>query len=308
MTHISIVSPVYNAENIIPELVQRIVDSVTKITLDYEILLVEDGGTDNSWEIIEQVAKLNPKIKGIKLSRNFGQHYAITAGLDNCIGEWVIVMDCDLQDNPEEIVNLYSKTNAGFDIVFAKRENRNDSIYKRIQSFLFYRILSYLTGKKYDESIANFGIFHRKVIDSVLSMKENIRVFPIMVLWTGFKRSEIVVKHNHREIGRSNYNFKKASKLAMDIILAYSDKPILLVIKTGLSISALSFTFAVVTFFRWTSGLIKISGYTSLIISMFFLSGIILSTLGIIGLYVGKIFEGVKDRPNYIINKKTTDD
>ena len=114
MTHISIVSPVYNAENIIPELAQRIINSVTKITLDYEIILVEDGGPDNSWEVIEQVAKLNPKIKGIKLSRNFGQHYAITAGLDKCKGDWIVVMDCDLQDRPEEIDLLYKKANQRF--------------------------------------------------------------------------------------------------------------------------------------------------------------------------------------------------
>ena len=307
MTHISIVSPVYNAENIIPELVQRIINSVTKITLDYEIILVEDGGPDNSWEVIEQVAKLNPKIKGIKLSRNFGQHYAITAGLDKCKGDWIVVMDCDLQDRPEEIGLLYSKANEGFDVVLARRDQRKDNFFKKNMSAIFYRTLGYLTGSEQDETVANFGIYSSKVITEISRMRESIRYFPTMVKWVGFKTAKVNVQHDVRIEGKSNYNLRKLLRLALDIILAFSDKPIRLVVKFGLWITTFSLIFASYIIFKWMNGDISVIGYTSLIISIWFLSGIIISILGIIGLYIGKTFEGVKNRPIYVIETLTND-
>lgn len=307
MTHISVVSPVYKAEDILPELVDRIMKSVKKITEDFEIILVEDGSPDKSWEKIERLAHKFLFVKGIKLSRNFGQHYAISAGLDHAIGDWVVVMDCDLQDQPEEIPKLYSEALKGYDIVFAKRQYRKDKILKKISSKLFSKILSYLTGAKFDESVANFGIYSRKLIDAVNSMRESIRIFPVMVWWVGLKSSQINVNHGKRKMGKSNYSFKMAMKLALDVILAYSDKPIMLLIKAGGLISILAFVYAIVILIIWLNGSIIVSGYTSLIISIWFLSGVIISTLGVIGLYVGKTFEGVKNRPIYIIEKKTND-
>lgn len=307
MSHISIVSPVYRAEKIIPELVKRIVFAVSQITDDYEIILVEDCGPDNSWEAIEQEANNNPKISGFKLSKNFGQHYAITAGLDQAKGDWVVVMDCDLQDRPEEILKLYVKAQEGYDLVLAQRIERKDDFLKRLFSKLFYRTLSYLTGSKIDESIANFGIYHKSVITAVISLRESIRYFPSMVQWVGFKSVSIPVQHAERQEGSSSYNFKRLINLALDIILSYSDKPIRLLIKSGIFISILSFIFAVLFLIQWIEGSVKVLGYTSLIISIWFFSGLILMTLGIVGLYVGKIFEGVKNRPIYIIDKKTND-
>lgn len=303
MPHISIISPVYNAENIIEILVNRITENVEKITNDFEIILVEDDGPDNSWEVIEASAKKNEKIVGIKLSRNFGQHYAITAGLDSAKGEWIIVMDCDLQDKPEEIISLYNKAQEGYDIVLARRHNRNDNFIKKTFSKLFYGVLGYLTGSNQDSSIANFGIYHRNVIEAVISMKESIRYFPTMIKWVGFKSTKLDVQHDSRLEGETSYNFKKLTNLALDIILAYSDKPIRLLIKFGIIVTSASFLIALYYAFRWISGEITIMGYTSLIISIWLLSGIIISTLGIIGLYVGKTFEGVKKRPIYIIKK-----
>ena len=301
--HISIISPVYNAENIIEVLVNRITENVEKITNDFEIILVEDDGPDNSWEVIETLAKKNEKIVGIKLSRNFGQHYAITAGLDSAKGEWIIVMDCDLQDKPEEIISLYNKAQEGYEIVLARRHNRNDNFIKKTFSKLFYGVLGYLTGSNQDSSIANFGIYHRNVIEAVISMKESIRYFPTMIKWVGFNSTKLDVKHDSRLEGETSYNFKKLTDLALDIILAYSDKPIRLLIKFGIIVTSVSFLIAIYYAFRWISGEITVIGYTSLIISIWLLSGIILSTLGIIGLYVGKTFEGVKNRPIYIIKK-----
>ena len=307
MPHISIVSPVYKADKIIPTLVERIERSIQNITLDYEIILVEDCSPDSSWDIIEKIAKEKKKIIGIKLSRNFGQHYAIAAGLDQSKGDWVVVMDCDLQDQPEEIEKLYLKAKEGFDIVLARRIKRKDNFLKSFLSMAFYRVLGYLTGTNQDESVANFGIYKRNVIEAVNSMRESIRYFPTMVKWVGFKSTKIDVEHDGRFDGSSSYNFKNLLNLALDIILAYSDKPIRLVIKSGLLISLISIFVAISFFIKWFRGEVLVIGYTSLIISIWLLSGVIISTLGIIGLYVGKIFEGVKKRPIYIINKIVND-
>jgi len=237
MPHISIVSPVYRAEKMIPILVERIEKSIKKITNDYEIILVEDCGPDQSWDVIEQVAAVNQKVIGIKLSKNFGQHYAITAGLDQAKGDWVVVMDCDLQDQPEEIEKLYKKALEGFDIVLARRYERKDNLFKYFFSMSFYRVLGYLTGTNHDESVANFGVYSRNVVEAVTSMRESIRYFPTMVKWVGFKSTKVNVEHDERLDGESSYNFKRLLNLALDIILAYSDKPIRLVIKSGLLIS-----------------------------------------------------------------------
>jgi len=303
--HISIVSPVYRAENILPFLVERITRSVSQITNDYEIILVDDCSPDNSWKVIENIAAENKIVKGIKLSRNFGQHYAITAGLDNSNGDWTVVMDCDLQDRPEEIINLYKKATEGYEVVLARRYDRKDSEIKKLLSAAFYRTLGYFTGSEQDEKVANFGIYSRKVVEAVVSMRESIRYFPTMIKWVGFSTAKINVEHDQRNEGSSNYNLKKLLRLSLDIILAYSDKPIMLLIKFGLLVSAFSFIIAIITFLRWLNGSIEVLGYTSLIISIWFLAGIVLSTLGLVGLYVGKTFEGVKKRPIYIIEKTT---
>ncbi len=300
---ISIVSPVYRAEKIVDKLVEQISTEVSKITENFEIILVEDGSPDNSWEAIERNCAKDKRIKGIKLSRNFGQHYAITAGLDVVKGEWIVVMDCDLQDRPEEISNLYNKALEGYDIVLASRHQRQDKFFKKLFSKLFYSILSYLTGTEQDPTVANFGIYHNKVINSIISMRESIRYFPTMVRWVGFNRVKINVEHANREEGDTTYNFSRLFNLALDIILAYSDRPIRLTIKTGFIISSISFIFAIIIIVRYFLGNIIVSGYASLIVSIWFFSGLIMTTLGIVGLYVGKTFEGVKKRP--FISQKT---
>lgn len=302
---ISIVSPIYKGENTIEELVSRIIDSIKGEFQFYEIILVDDYSPDSSWDKILEISKINPSVKGIKLSKNFGQHYAIAAGIENSIGEWVVVLDCDLQDRPEEILNLYNKAKEGFDVVLAKRSNRQDNFIKRSFSYSFYFVLTYLTEIKYDETIANFGIYHRKVIDQICKMPEKIRFFPTMVHWVGFNQTKLEVEHAQRLDGKSNYNLKKLFNLALEIILSNSDKPIRLVIKFGLLTSFLSFFYALFIVFKYIKGEVLILGYSSLIVSICFFSGIIIIILGIIGLYLGKTFEGVKNRPYYIIDRKT---
>lgn len=305
MPYISIVIPVYRAEKMLPELIARLENSLKYITNDFEIILVEDGGPDNSWSVIEKLAETRPYIKGIKLSRNFGQHYAITCGLDHAKGKWIVVMDCDLQDQPEEIEKLYNKAKEGFDVVLASRKHRKDHYFKKLFSKIFYRTLGYLTGSEQDETIANFGIYHHRVIDILVSMRESIRYFPTMIKWVGFNQTKINVEHSSRAEGETSYNFKKLFNLALDIILAFSDKPIRLTIKIGLLISLTSFLIAIYYLLKWFAGGVVVLGYTSIIVSVWLLSGFLISTLGVIGLYVGKIFEGVKKRPIYIIDKQT---
>ncbi len=301
---ISIVSPVYLAEKIVDELVSKIHEYTATITLDYEIILVEDGSPDNSWKKIEDLCQRDSKLKAIKLSRNFGQHYAITAGLQCTTGKWVIVMDCDLQDNPEEIPNLFQKAQEGFDIVYAQRKLRQDNFFKRLSSNLFYKTFGYLTDSEQDASIANFGIYKQEVIKAVLAMKDHIRFFPTMVQWVGFNSVKLEVKHNSREEGTSSYSWKSLLKLAFNNIISFSDKPLRLTIQLGFSISLLSFIGGLFYIFQYFNGQIKVLGFASIIISICFFSGLIIFILGIIGVYLGKTFDRVKERPTYITSKK----
>jgi glycosyltransferase involved in cell wall biosynthesis len=305
---ISVVSPVYRAEGMIDTLVSRIKTSLEPITLNFEIILVDDRGPDNSWAKIKAQAALDPRVRGVRLSRNFGQHRAITAGLDYSRGEWIVVMDCDLQDQPEEIPKLLAYAQqAPAEIVFARRAVRQDTFLKRLSSGIFYRVLSYLTDTRQDPAIANFGIYHRKAIDAVLSLRESIRYFPTMVRWVGFRTGTVDVVHAERAEGSSSYNFRSLINLALDIILAYSDKPLRLTVKMGLLVSASAFLMVLLIFFRFLTGGIVVLGYTSLIISIWFFSGLLLSVLGMVGLYLGKTFEQVKSRPIYVVDLDTAD-
>lgn len=301
--HVSIVSPVYKAESSLKKLVTKIHENVNLITDQYEIILVEDGSPDQSWGKIEQICREDSKVKGIKLSRNFGQHPAITAGLQAAQGNWIILMDCDLQDRPEEIPQLYQKALEGYDLVFATRSVRKDNWLKRMSSKVFYRFFSYMTDTSQDHTIANFGIYHHKAIKAVLSMGDYIRYFPTMSQWVGFKKTKLEVQHGYRDEGESSYTWKKLFSLAWNNIIAFSDKPLRLTVKFGLTISLFSFFIGFYYLLQYVKGKIEVLGYASLIVSIWFLSGIIIMVIGITGIYLGKIFEKVKNRPIYIIEK-----
>lgn len=287
----------------VQELVNRIVASVSTITDNFEIILVNDSSPDNTWAEIEKVCTKDKRVKGINLSRNFGQHYAITAGLAYAKGDWVVVMDCDLQDRPEEIPNLYKKAMEGYDIVLAQRVHREHSWLKQLGSKSFYALLAFVTETKQDASVANFGIYHRNVIDAILAMGDKMRYFPAQVQWVGFKKAYLPIQHDARAEGTSTYNWSRLFKLALDTIISFSDKPMRLMVRGGLWITALSFLVAIVYVIRYTLGLIEVMGFASLIISLWLLSGVIISLIGLVGLYIGKMFDTVKDRPVYIIGK-----
>ena len=303
MILISVVIPVYKARNIVPELIKRLNKSIS-FTEDYEIILIEDGCPENSWLEIEKQCEKDKRVKGIKLSRNFGQHYAITAGLEACKGFWVVVMDCDLQDQPEEIKNLYRKALEGFDYVQASRLNRKDKIFKRFSSKLFNFTFRYFSGLQSDSSVSNFGIYNTKVIQSLMDFNDYARSFTSLINQVGFLGTKLSVKHSSRFIGESSYTFSKLLNLSLDIILVNSSKPLKLTVKVGFIISIISFCLAIYNLAANLVGLIKVPGYTSTIFSIWFVGGLILFVLGVIGLYIGKIFDQVKNRPLYIISEK----
>ncbi|MBC6611542.1 glycosyltransferase family 2 protein [Hymenobacter sp. BT507] len=301
--HLSIVSPVYQAEAMLVELVERIAASVQPITESFEIILVDDRSPDNSWPVIEQLMRQDHRVRGVRLSRNFGQHRAITAGLDYSRGEWIVVLDCDLQDRPEEIPTLYAQAQHGYELVLARRHQRQDGWEQKAFSRLFYATLAYLTDTPQDRTLANFGIYHRKVVDAIGQMRESARYLPTMARWVGFRAATVNVTHAERGSGTTGYRFRKRLHLALDVMLAYSDKPLRLTVQLGLLISGTAFLAVLYTLVRYWLGQITVLGYASLIISIWFFSGLLLSVLGVVGLYVGKTFEGVKNRPLYIVDE-----
>lgn len=301
---ISIVIPVYKAEGCLEELYRRLKESLQSITQDFEILFVEDCGGDRSWDVINELAARDRRIKGIQFSRNFGQHYGITAGLDHCEGDWIVVMDCDLQDQPEEIPSLYHKALEGYDIVLARREVRRDTLVKRLSSTIFHSALSYFTETKSDPAVANFGIYGKKVIESIKVMREQDRAFPLLVRWLGYSIAQINVDHAPRFAGESSYTLRKLLHLAIDIIVSQSYKPLRLSIKFGFLISFISFLFGTWLIVRRLVWTIPVEGWTSVMVSIYFIGGLIFANLGFLGLYTGKIFDQSKGRPLYVVNKK----
>lgn len=282
---ISVVSPVYKSEESLAELYSRLVATLEKISADFEIILVNDGSPKNDWSVIKGLAEKDPRVIGINLSRNFGQHNAIFAGLSAAHGDSIIVMDCDLQDKPEEILKLYAKAQEGFDIVLARRKERRDYIFRRLFSSLFYKFLSYLTETKLDSSIANFGIYSRQVIAAILKINDYTKYFPAMVGWVGFRSVAIDVEHASRSYGATSYSYKKLMNLAFDVAISFSNKPLKLVVKAGMAISVISLLMIIYYAVLYSKGDIMIVGWASLILSFWFLFGVLIFVLGIVGLY-----------------------
>lgn len=304
---ISVVVPVYGCETCLKELCSRVAETVTKIPAHYEIILVNDGSPDDAWTTIKQLSEQDENIKGINFARNFGQHHAITAGLDYTNGDWVVVMDCDLQDQPEEIPTLYKKARDGYDVVFGKRIVRQDNWFKRKSSQGFYRVYDYFSGQISDHSIANFSINSKKVVMGFRRMREQNRFFPLFIQWMGYKTASIPVEHNARKEGKSSYNIKKLITLATDAIISQSNKPLRLSIQLGFLIASASFIYAMYLFGRYFFLDETVQGWTSVMVSIFFISGLIFFNFGVLGLYIGKIFNETKARPLYLI-RETTDD
>jgi glycosyltransferase involved in cell wall biosynthesis len=304
MSHLSVVIPVYNESSLIDELVKRVKKNVKLITEDFEIIIVDDGSQDNTWNMIENEAKSEKRIKAIKFSRNFGHHYAITAGLHKSDGEWVVVMDGDLQDRPEVIPDLYKKAQEGFDVVFVSRQNRPEKFYYRMAQKIFYYILRILSGIRFDSSQANFSIINKKVVLAFKEFPEKSRFYNSTILWLGFKRTNIFANHGKRYSGKPSYTLRKRTKLAADIILAFSDRPLKFAIFLGAFIFFISVLLTMYFIFIEINFGFAIQGWPSLVVLITFFGGILLFMLGVLGIYIGQIFEEVKKRPLFIIDQE----
>ena len=300
---ISIVSPIYRAEKILPELLRQITDAMRSCELTYEIVLVNDASPDGSWPVMQSLLAEYSTLRVINLSRNFGQHYAIKAGVDNASGEYVVVMDCDLQDNPYEIVTLYNKAKCGFDIVSARRVKREDGFLKKVTSKLFFSFYSYWTETNIDGSIGNFAIYHHKAIDAYKQISERGQSLVLFTRWLGFTQDSIEVKHQKRFEGKTSYNFSKLIDLAIENIISQSNKPLRISIKFGFLMTFLSFAYGLYLIIRKFMFDIPL-GWTSIMVAIFFVAGLVFANLGLLGLYIGRIFDEAKERPLYIIKDK----
>ena len=303
--YLSIISPVYKAEKIVDELVRRIRNEALKITADFEVILVEDCGPDESWKKIEENCKQFPEIIGIKLSRNFGQHFAITCGLEHARGEIAIVIDCDLQDNPVYFKDLVEKASEGYDIVFTMKAKRNHSFLKDFFANCFNRIFNFLIDNKSARSsalVGSFSLLSRKAIEAYKQFGDYQRHYLMVLRWIGFRHCYISIEHEERFEGKSSYNFSKLLHHALIGITSQSDKLLILNVKLGVLISLISFaTMLVIVILFFTHGFL--SGWASLIVTILFSTGVSLTSIGVIGIYLGKTFEQTKNRQRYIIDK-----
>ena len=300
---LSIISPIYKAELFVEKLVYELQKTIDTLNVDFEIILVDDRSPDNSWVKMKELSSKYKEVKCIRLSRNFGQHPAIIAGLNQAKGEWIVVMDCDLQDQPKEIIKLYQKAIEGYEIVQARRTKREDSFLKKLSSNLFSRIYGFFTDTKYDNEIANFGIYHKKVIESILKISDHIKFFPLFVDFVGYNSTSISVEHAQRDSGKTSYSYSKLISLAFNTIISFSNKPLKIFVKFGMIISVFSILVGTYYIVEAFNNKIEVLGYTSIIVSIWFLSGIIITTVGVTGIYVGKIFDQTKNRPVYIIDE-----
>jgi len=299
---ISVVVPVYGCKKALPELHRRLTESLETITSDYEIILVNDNCPQNSWEIIEKLCKADSHVVGIELSRNFGQMKAILAGLDVSEGDWTVVMDCDLQDRPEEIPRLYEKALEGYDVVFARRRVRNDGKMKVFLANMFYKVYEFATDGSYDGAVCNFSIVSRNVVNCYCSMREYHRGYVMYLKWLGFRQTVIDVDHDARYEGKSSYSLKKRINMAIELLTSQSDKLLRFFVGFGFVMSTISF-FVIIGLIIYHYVANVTIGWTSLIAVTFMLGGIVILVLGVVGVYVGNIFMQTKQRPLYVIRQ-----
>lgn len=299
---VSVVIPICNEEENISELYRRLTDVVGSIGT-YEIIMVNDGSTDRSWQIIKELNKNDPRIKGINFSRNFGHHIAITAGMDHAKGEAIILMDGDLQDPPNEIIRLYKKYKEGYDLVYGIRQHREDPVLKRVTSYLFWWMLRRFSGVNIPQGQTMLRVMGRRIVDVMNEMREHARFIHGMMAWTGFMVTTIEVKHNQRAKGKSKYNISRMFRLALHAITSFSTVPLRIATYIGLISSFGSLLIGIYFIFRKIFYGFPILGYASIIVSIFFIGGIQLLVLGIFGEYLGRTYQEVQKRPLYIISE-----
>jgi dolichol-phosphate mannosyltransferase len=299
---LSIVAPCYNEQEVARELVSRIDNAAQSTNIPYEIVLVDDGSKDETWIILQELSKEYENLKVIKLSRNFGHQLALTCGLDQSKGEVILIIDADLQDPPELLPDMIKLWSDGFDVIYGKRQSRaGESVSKRFFAYSFYRILSKVAGVSIPQDTGDFRLMDRKALDALLSLKERHRFIRGMVSWVGFNQTPLIYKRAERFAGETKYPFKKSLLLAFNAIVSFSYAPLRIASYVGFATSIFAMLYIAVIILLKILG-INVPGYTSMMATILLLGGIQLVVLGIIGEYIGRIFEQGQNRPLYIVS------
>jgi len=306
----SIVIPIYNEEENIPELYRRLT-AVMEALCDqekpeknaYEILMVDDGSRDGSWDLIKELHEKDGRVKGICFARNFGHHMAITAGLDHVKGRAVVLMDGDLQDPPEEMPRLLEKFREGYDLVYGIRQQRNDHLFKKITSYIFWWILRRFSDVDIPRGQTMLRIMSRRLVAALNEMREQARFIHGMMAWTGFKTATLEVRHSPRMKGKSKYNIPRMFRLAFNAVTSFSAVPLKFATYMGLTSSFFSFLAGLYFVYKKICYGIPVTGYASIIVAVFFVGGIQMLVLGIIGEYIGRTYQEVQKRPLYILKE-----
>lgn len=304
---ISVVIPVYKAEDCLHELHRRLTDVLSTLVSSYEIILVEDRGPDNSWQVLSSIAASDSHVKAYRLSRNFGQHAAITAGLKKCAGRWAVVMDCDLQDPPEFIPALYQKAQSGFEIVLARRKQKQYSLFRKLAASVYFSLLNRITGKAINGEYGSFSLISRRVIDAYLQVPDHNRHYLFILYWLGFDTTDIEYEHAARFSGESSYSFRRLLKHALEGLFFQTNTLLRWIVYMGFMFSLMGMLAVVYLVYRYFTHSV-LSGWTSLAVLILTVGGVVLICLGMVGLYVGQVFEQVKGRPLYVIDDEITGD
>lgn len=300
---LSVVIPTYNAEQSLKSLYERLITSISQITANFEIVFVEDCGPDRSWQCLRELAQNNPYIRAIKLSRNFGQHAAITAGLSACKGQWAVVMDCDLQDPPEDILKLWQKAQEGYDIVLAKRIGKKQSFIRQMVSAVYFKLLELFTMSHIDGDYGTFSIISRKVVDAYLNVKDKNRHYLMILQWLGFKRTSVEYQHGERHHGTSSYSFVDLIRHAIQGLFFQTTVLLQTIVGIGLLVSLCGAIGVVWTIWHYLAYSAQ-PGWSSIIVVLLTIGGMIIVSLGVIGLYIGQIFDQVKQRPLFVMDQE----
>jgi dolichol-phosphate mannosyltransferase len=298
----SIVAPVWNEEVLVSEFYQRVVATMEPLNEPFEIVLVNDGSMDRSPEIMRQIHAGDPRVKVINFSKNFGHQIAITAGIDYAQGRAVVVLDSDLQDPPEAIPSLIDEWQRGFQVVYAVRSEREgETAFKRVTAAIFYRLIRRITNVDIPADTGDFRLMDRKVVEALKAMREQKRFMRGLSVWVGFRQTGVTFKRDARKAGETKYPLRKMIRFALDGITAFSYLPLQLATYVGFISAALSLIGLVAVIILRLTGSAAFFGQASTLVSVLFLGGVQLIFLGIIGEYLGRIYDEVKRRPLYIV-------
>jgi dolichol-phosphate mannosyltransferase len=312
MILLTIVVPVFNEEESIKETINRLLslkNSFDRESVDVEFMFVDDGSSDESLKILKESAINNNQIKIISFSRNFGHQIAITAGIDESKGDYVAIIDADLQDPPELIFEMYLKSLEGYDVVYGKRKNRaGETFFKKYTASLFYKFLNFMSETEIPRDTGDFRLINRKVVNALSEMRESHRFMRGMIPWIGFKEYALEYDRSERFAGDTKYPLKKMIQFAVNAILSFSSKPLTLAVRLGTIITSLGFMGGLYMLYLKIFTNVPIAGITSILLTVIIFSGIQIILIGLAGEYIARIFEEVKGRPLYFIDEKVNID